>query len=50
MTRVIMNTSLLAYRQMMKKAVRELIDFVRASKRGICGPAALVSTAEDVAA
>lgn len=31
-------------------AVRELIDFVRASKRGICGPSAFHATAEDAAA
>jgi UDP-N-acetylglucosamine acyltransferase len=31
-------------------AVRELIDFVRSSKRGICGPAAYLATAEDAAA
>jgi UDP-N-acetylglucosamine acyltransferase len=31
-------------------AVRELIDFVRSSKRGICGPAAFHATAEDAAA
>lgn len=31
-------------------AVRELIDFIRSSKRGILGPAAFVSGAEDAAA
>ncbi|HEX4608029.1 MAG TPA: acyl-ACP--UDP-N-acetylglucosamine O-acyltransferase [Urbifossiella sp.] len=31
-------------------AVRELIDFIRSSKRGVCGPAAFHATAEDAAA
>ena len=31
-------------------AVRELIDFIRESKRGICGPGRFDSTAEDAAA
>lgn len=31
-------------------AVRELIDFIRASKRGICGPACYDATAQDAAA
>ena len=31
-------------------AVRELIDFIRSSKRGICGPAAFDAAAQDAAA
>ena len=31
-------------------AVRELVAFIRTSKRGICGPAAFAAGAEDVAA
>ncbi|MBX9580056.1 MAG: acyl-ACP--UDP-N-acetylglucosamine O-acyltransferase [Gemmataceae bacterium] len=31
-------------------AVRELVDFIRASKRGICGPASLHGRSEDAAA
>jgi UDP-N-acetylglucosamine acyltransferase len=31
-------------------AVRELIDFVRSSRRGICGPASFDATAQDAAA